>query len=217
MPATDTSYQLLTLFRDGGFMMFPLVLCSLIALGVIIAKGWTLYVAHRDSARLLEEIEALGSAGRVEEALKRAEDTRGPVAAILLAGLLRVLERHTGKDVEKAISTTGSIELDFLERGLVVLATVANVAPMLGFLGTVIGMISAFAAIEAAGQVEPSLVASGIKVALITTAAGLTIAIPVNVAYNYFVTRVDMLIADMEKGAQAVLDLIWQIESGRAA
>jgi biopolymer transport protein ExbB len=86
------------------------------------------------------------------------------------------------------------------------------VAPMLGFLGTVIGMISAFAAIEAAGQVEPALVASGIKVALITTASGLAIAIPVNIFYNWFVSRIDTLIMDMEKGAVAVLDLIWQSE-----
>ena len=95
------------------------------------------------------------------------------------------------------------------------LATIANVAPMLGFLGTVIGMILAFAAIEQAGQVEPTLVAGGIKVALITTAAGLTIAIPVNMAYNFFVTRIDKLIADMEKGSQTVLDLIWKIETGQ--
>lgn len=137
------------------------------------------------------------------------------MAAILLAGLRRVREEHTEADVEAAISTTGNTEVDFLERGLVVLATIANVAPMLGFLGTVIGMILAFAAIEQAGQVEPTLVAGGIKVALITTAAGLTIAIPVNVAYNFFVTRIDKLIADMEEGSQTVLDLIWKIETGQ--
>ncbi len=205
-------YELMTLFRDGGFMMYPLILCSLIALGVIIAKGWTLWIAHRDSKGLLNEIEELGVSGRVEEAIEKANGTRGPVAAILLAGLRRVKERHTSSDVQKAISTTGVIELDFLERGLTVLATIANVAPMLGFLGTVIGMILAFQAIEIAGQVDPSLVAAGIKVALITTAAGLTIAIPVSVAYNYFVTRVDRLIADMEIGTQKVLDLIWSIE-----
>jgi biopolymer transport protein ExbB len=210
----DTSYELLTIFRDGGFMMIPLVLCSLVALGVIIAKAWTLFVAHRDSQRLLEVMEELGARGRIDEAIQRARETRGPVAAILLSGLQRLQERHTGKDITKAISTTGTIELDFLERGMVVLATIANVAPMLGFLGTVIGMISAFAAIEAAGQVEPALVASGIKVALITTAAGLTIAIPVNVFYNWFVSRIDTLITDMEKGAVAVLDLIWQAEGG---
>jgi biopolymer transport protein ExbB len=211
----DTSYQLLTLFADGGFMMYPLVLCSLIALGVIIAKGWTLWIAHHESLRLLGEIEGLSTSGQWTEAVHQAEETRGPVAAILLAGLRRVEERHTGSDVAKAISTTGSIELGFLERGLPVLATVANVAPMLGFLGTVIGMILAFEAIEIAGQVDPTLVAGGIKVALITTATGLAIAIPVNVAYNFFVTRIDQLVADMEEGAQAVLDLIWQIDSAR--
>ncbi len=208
----DTSYELLTIFRDGGFMMVPLVLCSLVALGVILAKGWTLIVAHLDSKRLLQEIEELGTTGRVDEALERARETRGPVAAILMSGLQRVKEKHSGKDVTKAIATTGTIELDFLERGMVILATIANVAPMLGFLGTVIGMISAFAAIEAAGQVEPALVASGIKVALITTASGLAIAIPVNVFYNWFVSRIDTLITDMERGAAAVLDLIWQYE-----
>lgn len=215
MQQVDTSYQLLTLFADGGFMMYPLVLCSLIALGVIIAKGWTLWIAHHESLRLLGEIEGLSTSGQLTEAVRQAEETRGPVAAILLAGLRRLEERHTGSDVAKAISTTGSIELGFLERGLPVLATVANVAPMLGFLGTVIGMILAFEAIEIAGQVDPTLVAGGIKVALITTATGLAIAIPVNVAYNFFVTRIDQLVADMEEGAQAVLDLIWQIDSAR--
>jgi biopolymer transport protein ExbB len=216
----SNQYELMTLFTDGGFMMYPLVLCSLVALGVILAKVWTLFVAHRDSRQLLGEIEELTAGGRLEEAIDIAERTRGPVAAILLAGLRRVQERQAGgkgssKDIRKAISTTGVIELDFLERGLTVLATIANVAPMLGFLGTVIGMILAFQAIEIAGQVDPSLVASGIKVALITTATGLAIAIPVNVGYNYFVTRIDRLIQDMEEGAQKVLDLIWSIE-GRA-
>ena len=160
----DTSYELMTLFRDGGFMMYPLILCSLVALGVIIAKAWTLFIAHRDSKNLLRNIKELGVEGRLEEAIELAETTRGPVAAILLAGLRRVKERHTGTDVQKAISTTGVIELDFLERGLTVLATIANVAPLLGFLGTVIGMILAFQAIEIAGQVDPALVAGGIKV-----------------------------------------------------
>lgn len=213
----DTSYDLLTIFVDGGFMMYPLVLCSLAALGVILAKAWTLHVAHRDSQELLDDIEELGTVGGLEDAIQRAHETRGPVAAILLTGLKRLREDQAGKDIEKAIKTTGTLELDFLERGLVVLATIANVAPMLGFLGTVIGMIAAFDAIEAAGQVEPGLVASGIKIALITTAAGLTIAIPVNIAYNYFVTRIDALIADMEQGTQAVLELIWRAQDSKSA
>lgn len=205
----DRQYALLELFRDGGVMMYPLVIFSLLALGVIIAKAYMLYVAHRDSRKLLAEVGTLTKAGRVRDAIRVAERTPGPVAAILHAGLSRIYEKRVSdRDIEKAISTTGTIELGFLERGLVLLATVSNVAPLTGFLGTVVGMISAFAAIAAAGVVEPALVAGGIKVALITTAAGLTIAIPVNIAYNFFVTRIDKLIVDMEEGVETVLDMV---------
>jgi len=209
---TGATYQLMTLVRDGGFMMYPLILCSLVALGVIIAKGWTLWVAHRESENLLNRLKELGETGRLREAIELAEETPGPVAAIMLSGLRRIEEEHSEGDIQAAINTTGSIELDFLERGLAVLATIANVAPMLGFLGTVIGMILAFGSIEQAGQVEPALVAGGIKVALITTATGLAIAVPVHLAHHFFISRVDMIVAEMEQGAQGVLDLIWQIE-----
>ena len=205
----QAQYALLELFRDGGIMMYFLVLASLLALGVIIAKGYMLWVAHRESKELLALLEAqVKGAGNVEATIRRAEETEGPVAAIVSAALRRVKERQSIADIEKAIATTGSIELGFLERGLVLLATVANVAPMMGFLGTVAGMILAFGAVAEAGQIEASLVAGGIKVALITTAAGLTIAIPVNIAYNFFVSRIDTLIIDMELGAQAVLDMV---------
>ncbi|MEN8375784.1 MAG: MotA/TolQ/ExbB proton channel family protein [Gemmatimonadota bacterium] len=206
----DNEYNLLTLFADGGFMMYPLLLCSLIALGVIIAKGYTLWTAHARSRELLERVETLGTQGQFHEAVKVAEETPGPVAAILVSGLRRLL--GVGADtheIENAIRTTGRIELGFLERGLTLLATLANIAPLLGFLGTVIGMIGAFGAIELAGQVEASLVAGGIKIALITTAAGLVIAIPINVSYNWFVSRIDKLILDMEEGTGAVLKIIW--------
>ncbi|HSM35145.1 MAG TPA: MotA/TolQ/ExbB proton channel family protein [Longimicrobiales bacterium] len=206
----DNQYNLLTLFADGGFMMYPLLLCSLVALGVIIAKAYTLWTAHTRSRELLERVETLGTQGEFAEAVAVAEETPGPVAAILVSGLRRLLARDTEtKDIEHAIKTTGKIELGFLERGLTILATLANVAPLLGFLGTVIGMIGAFGAIEQAGQVEASLVAGGIKIALITTAAGLVIAIPINVAYNWFVSRIDKLILDMEEGTGAVLRIIW--------
>lgn len=205
----QAQYALLELFRDGGIMMYFLMLASLLALGVIIAKGYMLWVAHRESKELLEQLEAqVEAGGNVEATIRRAEETQGPVAAIVSVALRRVRERQSIADIEKAIATTGSIELGFLERGLVLLATVANVAPMMGFLGTVAGMILAFGAVAEAGQIEASLVAGGIKVALITTATGLAIAIPVNIAYNFFVTRIDMLIVDMELGAQAVLDMV---------
>ena len=206
-------YELLSLFADGGLMMYPLVLCSLLALGVIIAKAYTLWVAHRDTENVLERVSESARAGRMGEALQAAAETRGPAAAILHAGLVRMRDMTVRKgEIEQTISTTGTIELGFLERGLVVLATIANVAPLMGFLGTVAGMIQAFASIESAGQVDPALVAGGIKVALLTTAAGLTIAIPVNIFYNYFVARIDKLIVDMEQGAQEVLNLAWDME-----
>lgn len=208
-----TQYRLLTLFADGGFMMFPLVLCSMIALGVIISKAVTLFIAHRGTAQVLLDVEETAMGGDIEGALTIARNTPGPAAAILLAGLRRIKDRRLAAgELEAAIATTGTIELGFLERGLVILATVANVAPLMGFLGTVAGMILAFAAIEAAGNVDPTLVAGGIKVALLTTAAGLVIAVPVNIAYNFFVTRIDTLIVDMEHGAQKILNLAWDLE-----
>jgi biopolymer transport protein ExbB len=211
-------YSLLQVFADGGVFMYPLLLCSLLALGVILAKSYTLWLAARRSRELLERVEALGRSGRLEEALRLAAETPGPVAAILLAGLPRIGEARTKRrEVERVMQATGAIELGFLERGLTALATVSNVAPLLGFLGTVAGMITAFGAIAEAGQIEASLVAGGIKVALITTAAGLLIAIPINIAYNFFVTRIDRLILDMEHGAATVLELVWERERAVAA
>jgi biopolymer transport protein ExbB len=211
-----SQYHLLSLFADGGFMMYPLVLCSLIALGVIIAKSWTLYVAHSSTKAVLAEVEEAAAEGRIADAAELAAARPGPTAAILVAGLRRIASGEAGeKELASAIRTTGTIELGFLERGLVILATVANVAPLMGFLGTVIGMIIAFASIEAAGDVDATLVAGGIKVALLTTATGLLIAIPVNIGYNFFVTRIDALILDMEQGAQKVLDLAYGRGLGR--
>jgi biopolymer transport protein ExbB len=208
-----TQYQLLSLFADGGWMMYPLVLCSLIALGVIIAKGWTLFRAHQGTNTVLAQVEDAARAGNIDEAIAIASATPGPAAAILVVGLRRIRNKHLAHgEIEKAVATTGAIELGFLERGLVILATIANVAPLMGFLGTVAGMIIAFGAIEIAGDVDPSLVAGGIKVALLTTAAGLVIAIPVNIAYNFFVTRIDQLIVDMEQGSQKIIGLAWDLD-----
>jgi biopolymer transport protein ExbB len=209
----DAQYRLLTLFSDGGLMMYPLVLCSMLALGVMIAKAWTLWQAHRGTTRVLAEVGEAASRGDIEGAIDIAHSTPGPAAAILLAGLRRIKTKRLGAgELEAAVATTGTIELGFLERGLVILATIANVAPLMGFLGTVAGMILAFAAIESAGDVDPSLVAGGIKVALLTTAAGLVVAVPVNIAYNAFVTRIDKLIIDMEQGAQKIFNLAWDLE-----
>ena len=209
----NVSYNLMTLFADGGPMMYALVLCSLVAVGVIIAKAWALTIAHKDTDRILEQVHDLTHAGEIDEAIRRCTETPGPTAAILLVGLRRLRDgEYDEGDLVQAIDTTGTIELGFLERGLVILATVANVAPLMGFLGTVAGMIMAFASIETAGDVDPTLVAGGIKVALLTTATGLLIAIPTNIGYNFFVTRIDRLIVDMEQGTQQILNLVWDLE-----
>lgn len=209
----NTDYELLTLFADGGAMMYPLVICSLIGLGVILAKFWTLWVAGRMTTSVIEEVEEAAMAGQLDVAAHIAASTPGPAAAILLAGLRRIRGLRVKEgELEQAVSTTGAIELSFLERGLVILATIANVAPLMGFLGTVAGMILAFASIEASGDVDPATVAGGIKVALLTTAAGLTIAIPINIGYNFFVSRIDKLIVDMEESTQKVLNLAWDLQ-----
>jgi len=193
--------------------MYPLVLLSLVGLGVVIAKAWTLWIAHKNTNQVLSEVEEAARAGDLDEAVRIAVETPGPTAAVLLAGLRQLKEgRVRATALEQSISTTGTIELGFLERGLVILATIANVAPLMGFLGTVIGMIFAFAAIETAGNVDPGLVAGGIKIALLTTATGLLIAIPVNIGYNFFVSRIDQLIVDMEQGSQRILNLAWDMD-----
>lgn len=204
---------LLQMFRDGGVFMWPLVACSILGLAVILVKFVTLQMAKVRTDRLLNHVHAKVSEGRLDEAIELCANTRGPVAAILLTGLHLYEEGQTAR-ADQAISHAGKIEMAFLEKGLVVLATIANVAPLIGFLGTVAGMILAFGAIESAGEVEATLVAGGIKVALITTASGLAIAIPVNIAHNWFVSQIDGLIVDMREGVQAIKDLLWQRDQG---
>lgn len=199
---------LLQLFQDGGIFMWPLLACSILGFAVILVKFVTLQMAKIKTDRLLERVRELVRAGRVDEAVELCANTRGPVAAILLTGL-HLYEEGRSTHADQAIAHAGKIEMAFLEKGLVVLATIANVAPLIGFLGTVAGMIIAFGAIAEAGEVEAQLVAGGIKVALVTTATGLVIAIPVNIAHNWFVSQIDALIIDMREGVQTIQDVLW--------
>jgi biopolymer transport protein ExbB len=203
---------LLQMFRDGGIFMWPLIACSVLALAVMLVKFVTLQLAQVRTGRLLERVRELVIGGKVDDAIELCANTRGPVAAILLTGLHLYEEGHTAR-VEQAITHAGRIEMAFLEKGLVVLATISNVAPLIGFLGTVAGMILAFGAIEVAGEVEATLVAGGIKVALITTASGLTVAIPVNIAHNWYVSQIDGLVVEMREGVQTIQDVMWRAAS----
>lgn len=191
---------------EMGFMRWPLGLCLLIGILVIIWKFFDLLTKTGRTKKTLREVNGLLAEQRVDEALEVCRESNSPAANILFAGLER---RKDGTErVMKAIENQGLLELSRLEKGLVVLATLSNVAPLLGFLGTVVGMILAFQAIEMAGEVDATTVAGGIKVALLTTAAGLAIAIPVSIAHNYFVSRIDALVIDMEEAAQKMIDTI---------
>jgi biopolymer transport protein ExbB len=202
-------------YIKGAFFMHFLLACSIIALVFIIERAWTLSRARTNvKALMMRVVKGLRESGP-EAALEVCQRTRGPIAAILHSGLLRA---QRGPDaVEKAIETSGTIEMSFLERGLVALATIANVAPLLGFLGTVSGMISAFAAIAAAEQVSAKLVAKGIQEALITTATGLIIAVPVTIAHSYFVAQIDRFIIEMEEASAELVDELLEIEYQKSA
>jgi biopolymer transport protein ExbB len=193
-------------FHDGGFMMWPLLVAAILGLAVIFWRLAVLSRARMVSKRVIKRVRAYLSDGQIDGAVEYCERSAGPAAAILLAGLKRVGKGREA--VEKAIETAGALELAFLEKGLIVLSSVSTVAPLMGFLGTVIGMIQAFAAIEMHGEVEATLVAAGIKVALITTASGLAIAIPVSIGHNFFVTRIDDLILDMEESAAYLVESV---------
>ncbi|MEX2609170.1 MAG: MotA/TolQ/ExbB proton channel family protein [Gemmatimonadota bacterium] len=193
-------------WNDGGWMMYFLGATALLGLVVIIWKLFDLTAKSARTTKFLRQVDDLIAKGKIDEALKASRESNSPAGRILAAGLER---RNEGTErVMKAIENVGLIEMASLERGLVWLATVSNVAPLLGFLGTVIGMIVAFQNIELAGEVEASLVAGGIKVALITTATGLVIAIPVNIAHNYFVSKIDRMVIDMEESAQKMVDAL---------
>ena len=207
--------QLARNWVDTGWMRWPLLVCLLIGLVVSLVKFYSLSTKATKTKKIIKTVDELLQQRRVKEAMELTRESDAPAARILYAGL----ERHTEgtERVSKAIENQGLIEMSKLERGLIVLATVINVAPLLGFLGTVFGMILAFQAIEAAGEVEATLVAGGIKVALLTTAFGLLIAIPVSVFHNYFISKIDTLVIDMEESAQKLVETLHSIETGRDA
>jgi biopolymer transport protein ExbB len=184
--------------------MWPLLALSILGVTVIFWRWWALRQATAGVAPFLKDLRSRLVARDIPGAISVCERHRGPVAAIVKAGLLRF--GRPKQDVEMALQDASAHELSVLERGLPILATVAMVAPLLGFLGTVTGMINSFDALASVGLNNPAAVASGISEALITTAAGLAIAIPVQMAYNYFVTNVNALVRNMEAAAHVVLE-----------
>lgn len=200
----------LELFNKGGGFMWPILVCLVFGIAISLERLWTLSRASVNTRKFLSTIKKALNEGGVQAATEVCANTRGPVASIFHAGLLRV-DRGV-EHVEKAIMNAGSIEMAFLEKGLVWLGTVVSIAPMLGFLGTVWGMIEAFRAIEKANDISPSIVAGGISVALLTTLFGLVVAIIIQIFNNYFISKVDKLIVDMEESSVDFVDTLIEME-----
>lgn len=196
-----------TKFIEGGAgFMSSVVLCLILGLAIAIERIIYLSLASADSKKLLADVEKALDEGGVEKAKEICRNTRGPVAAVFYQGLLRINE---GIDVaEKSIVAYGSVQSGLLERNLSWVGLFIALAPMLGFMGTVIGMIAAFDRIQQAGDISATIVAGGIKVALITTVTGLIVAIILQIFYNYILSRIESLVGDLEDSSISMLDII---------
>lgn len=199
------------LFVKGGVFMWWLLGVGMVGFVFIIERMWTLNRARVNTRKLIGTIIITLRNDGVQAAAEECQKVRGPIAAILYSGLQKA---DKGRDaIEKAISTAGTIEMSFLERGLIWVSSVTTIAPLVGFLGTVSGMINAFEAIAASDQVNAKLVASGISEALITTATGLIVAIPATIAYNYFVSTIDRFVIEMEETSAELIDELERLKS----
>jgi biopolymer transport protein ExbB len=197
---------LVKLFYDGGPFMWPILLTLVIGLAFVVERFISLTKASVNSRKFVTRINTALEEGGVEAAMHECEQTRGPIASIYHAALSRV---EKGVDqVEKAITNAGGIEMAFLEKNLIWLATVIAIAPMLGFTGTVSGMVVAFDTIKNANDISPAIVAGGISQALLTTLFGLIVAMIIQFFNNYFMSRIDKLIVDMEESSTVLVDTL---------
>lgn len=194
-------------FIEGDpLYMTPVLICLILGLAIALERIITLNLATTNTKKLILKVEDALSTGGIEAAKDVTRNTKGPVASIFTQGLMRYSEGI--EMVEKSIIAYGSVEMGRLEKGLIWISLFISLAPMLGFMGTVIGMIFAFDTIEAAGDISPSIVAGGIKIALLTTVAGLIVAIILQLFYNYLVSKIDSLVNDMEDASISLVDVL---------
>jgi len=198
--------MLIDLFNQGGIFMWPILVLFIFGLMICLERVYTLSKASLTTKRFIPKLsQALKEEG-VAAAIKVCEETPGPISEIFHAGLSRADKGVEA--VEKSIEAAGSVEMAFLEKGMIWLATVITVAPMLGFTGTVSGMVGAFQDIAAANNISPAIVASGISEALLTTLFGLIVAMTIQVFYNLFTARVDSIVVDMEENSINLIDTL---------
>jgi len=209
MPAESASFtqELKKRFIEGGpgFMGIVLI-CLILGLAIAIERIIFLNLSTTNTTKLTAGVEEALSSGGVESAKELCRNTKGPVASIFYQGLDRVDEGV--ENAEKAVVAYGGVQMGQLEKNVSWISLFIALAPMLGFMGTVIGMIQAFDKIEAAGDMQPSLVAGGIKVALLTTVFGLIVAIILQIFYNYIVAKIDSIVNDMEDASITLIDIL---------
>jgi len=192
--------------QGGAGWMTPVLLCLIIGMALVIERILYLNMASTNVQKLLEGIESYVKKGDYAGAKELCRNTRGPVASIFYQGLDRVNE---GLDnVEKAVTSYGGVQMARLESNLTWIGLFIALAPSFGFLGTVVGMVQAFDDIEAAGDISPTVVAGGMKVALLTTVFGLIVAIILQIFYNYILTKIESLVGQMEDGSISFMDIL---------
>ena len=197
---------MLDVFEKGGFLMYPIFICSLIAITIFFERMFYLKSIKTKSKRFVLRVKNLVKKGSIELAISACRKSPTPISQIMLAGLMKFGQ---GRDeMKEAIEDSANQEIPVLERNLSTLSTIGNITPLLGLLGTVFGMVKAFNVIAVMGVGKPEALAGGISEALLTTAFGLSIAIPTIVVYNYLSHRVDKLIRDMEINCVDLIDLL---------
>jgi biopolymer transport protein ExbB len=201
---------LATKFEAGGGFMYPILASLALGLGFCFERLWTLSRSKTNTKKFIVNVKRALDEGGIEGAKELCANTRGPVASVFYAGLLRADEGLEA--AEKAIIAYGGIEMGFLERNMIWISTFITIAPMLGFTGTVQGMVEAFDSIKEAAQISPAVVADGISVALLTTLFGLVVAMILQVFYNYLISVIDRLVGDMEEASVELIDSLYEIQ-----
>lgn len=197
-------------FQRGGPIMWPLLICSVVGVIYIIERAISFYRIKGSTPEIFGAVRESLLQSDLRRSVEICNNHEHPVASTMKAGLLRYGKSHD--EIEKAMQSVALHEIAKLERGLWILATVANIAPLFGFLGTVTGMINSFEALAEVGLGNPKAVAAGIAEALITTAAGLTIALPMQYAFNHYTNRVNAHTLDMETSAAMLLETFNEVE-----
>ena len=193
-------------FVQGGGFMWPILIALLFGLAIIGERAYSLINSSSDTDQFFEEVKTIYSDSGREQAIEFCENSPGPVASIFYAGLSKM--ERTKEEVEKAVQNAGGLEMAFLEKNMIWINSVITIAPMLGFTGTVVGMIKAFEDIKMANDISPAVVAGGISQALLTTAFGLIVAMIMQVAQNFFVSMIDKLILDMEEQSIKIVEYL---------